>query len=160
MIKLKNHLPIALGGGFLFFLIDQICKYFAHTNPHFSQYFIEPWLSFELFKNPGIAFGLPLQNSIVLIITPFIILYLILFLTKPSTKTSQQQTWGSILVIAGALSNYFDRILFGYTIDYIRILNSVINLGDISILIGVIYLILQKQKPAVDKYSIDPPKKR
>ncbi len=138
----KNLLLPSLAGGFFVLLIDQTIKYFMRTNPNFSFYLLKPWLGLEFFQNPGIAFSIPLQNSLIIFLTPFIILYLIVWLQKQRNKPDVfLKITGSILIISGAVSNYVDRILFNYTIDYLRILNSVINLADISIILGVMLLL-------------------
>ena len=49
-----------------------------------------------------------------------------------------------ILIISGALSNFIDRILFGATIDYIRIFTGVINLADVMIVVGLFTFCNQK----------------
>lgn len=105
----------------------------------------------ELFKNPGIAFSLPLPNGIIILITPFILIYLVLLLGKKINQSDNRlTTLGLTLILSGAVSNYIDRILFGYTIDYIRILNSVINLADVSIVLGVSILAIKHLPNSVD----------
>ena len=54
--------------------------------------------------------------------------------------------FGLVLVIAGASSNLIDRVFFGFTIDYLRILTSVINVADIMIISGVLILLLPKKE--------------
>ena len=53
----------------------------------------------------------------------------------------------ALIVIIGALGNIFDRLTYGFTIDYIIILNRLaINLSDIIIIIGVLGLLTISQK--------------
>jgi len=42
------------------------------------------------------------------------------------------------LIIAGALSNFIDRLFFGAVLDYFKIYTSVFNLADLAILAGVL----------------------
>lgn len=142
MLTKKIPLLPSLAGGFFVLLFDQTIKYFMRINPNFSFYLLKPWLGLEFFQNPGIAFGIPLQNSLIIFFTPLIILYLVVWLQKQRSKPDVSlKITGSILIMSGAVSNYADRILFNYTIDYLRILNSVINLADMSIISGVILLL-------------------
>lgn len=128
----------------LFLLLDQLLKYFARLNPDYTYYLWPPWLGWEYFGNTGIAFSLPIPNWLVVFSTPFILLGLILFLYKKPLVTSY---WLPVtLIFAGAISNYFDRILFGVTIDYLRILTSIINLADVMIVGGAMLLIVKSYK--------------
>ena len=60
------------------------------------------------------------------------------------------------LIIAGSLSNLFDRFSRGYVVDYLRIKKKVadkvvFNLGDVFILLGSLMLPLVGKKKAVLK---------
>ena len=138
----KNRLLIYILGGFLFSL-DQALKYLARINP--TNIFVwKKILGWEYYENIGAAFNLPLPNSLVILLTPIIIFGMIVFFLKKKNNNFINDP-GTILIILGAVSNYIDRILFGITIDYIRILTSVINLADVMIVAGVILLILESK---------------
>ncbi|OGH85994.1 MAG: hypothetical protein A2493_03255 [Candidatus Magasanikbacteria bacterium RIFOXYC12_FULL_33_11] len=130
--------------GFLF-ILDQSFKYFAYSNQNFKFYLLKPWLGWEYFPNPGIAFGIPVPQIIIWILTPLILLGLSLWWRKNNHKTDRFYL-GVCFVFAGAISNLIDRIVFSITIDYFRVLTSVMNLADIIIIIGAIYLLYQKKK--------------
>ena len=52
-----------------------------------------------------------------------------------------------IPVLAGALSNLIDRIVYGHTVDYVLIFTGVINLADVMIVGGfVVYFLMMKSK--------------
>lgn len=143
----KSQLISALFTGTSLLIIDQLCKKLVLANPNFSIYIFNPWLGWEFFQNPGVAFGIPIPGWIMSIITPPIVLSLIIFLYKkyPEPKTFTREIWGLLLIIFGAASNFIDRLLLNYTVDYIRILYSVINLADIMILCGLLCLLQTKQ---------------
>lgn len=141
----KNHLRLYfLLSGFLFTL-DQILKYFAQNNQTFHFYIIKPWLGWEYFPNLGIAFGLPIPQIIILILTPIILLTLGFWWSKNKHKTNIFYL-GICLVFAGAISNLIDRIVFSITIDYFRVFTSVMNLADIIIVVGAILLLSKATK--------------
>ena len=140
---------IVLLGGFLFFaffaFLDQWLKFFARTHREYTHYIIEPWIGWEYLGNGGVAFGIPVPNTLLLIVTPFILLFLSRFFLqhkKPSTTLCVAY----ILILGGALSNFIDRLLFGITIDYFRILTSVFNVADIMIVVGAGLLIVEEYK--------------
>lgn len=145
----KNHLILSICSGGFFILLDQLLKHFARTSPGATWYVIKPWLGWEFFENPGIAFSLPFPNWLIVIATPLIILGLIIFWLQK--KTSPGVFFGLSLVISGAISNYIDRVLFGVTIDYLRLLTSVINLADISIFLGALFILFAEWKTSKNK---------
>lgn len=152
MTTLKNWLVSFTLVGFFITVLDQLIKWWTVANPSISKYLIEPWLGWELFLNPGVAFGLPLPNWLLVVSTPFLLLGLVLYTTKKyqSPKTSGQEIAGLVLIIFGALSNYIDRVIRTSTIDYIRILYSIINLADILIVFGLL-LIIKGELRRIDK---------
>lgn len=92
-----------------------------------------------VFINDGIFFGIylnPIILSIILILVFILIIYYRKFFSnRPSLK----------MVVAGIIMNITDRFVWGGVIDYINILNILfINLADVIILIGIIYLIYSK----------------
>jgi len=140
----------AIGGCFL--LVDQAFKYFARNNPDFSYHIVDPWLGWELFLNPGIAFSLPFPNMLLVILTPIVVfglgVYLVRHIKKAQSWGGQHDwlTFGLLLIIFGATSNYVDRLVFAVTIDYLRILTSVINIADVMIVSGAILLLIPQRK--------------
>ena len=136
----KIHLIIYfLMSGFFLFL-DQILKYIARGNTEFSFYVWKKYLGWEYFENSGIAFSLPFPNWLIIILTPTILFGLFYFVTRKKRQTIFY--FGIFLIFAGAISNFIDRVLFGITIDYLRILTSVINLADVMIVVGAGMIIL------------------
>lgn len=145
---LKNRQMFLFFGGFLFAL-DQACKYVARTHPEVSVYILKPWLGWEFFANPGIGFSLPFPNAILIIATPIILLIILYFLGQ---KKHELFSLSLILIFAGALSNFIDRLLFAVTIDYIRIATAVINIADLLIVAGALIILHKsfRQKTEVE----------
>ncbi len=139
-INQSHYLSYGIGG-ITFFCIDQISKQFALTHPEVTWYLISPWIGFEVFFNPGVAFGIPIPNILIITITPLLIIWCIYTLR---TYTNNLHIKGALFILcAGALSNFIDRVWYSITIDYIRIGTSIINIGDILIVVGATILIYQ-----------------
>lgn len=149
-MKKNNHLLVyIMVSGFLFF-IDQLLKYFARINQGYSFYLWKPWLGWEYFGNTGIGFSLPVPNWLVVVVTPMVLLGLIYWFFKTyKSKPFIIYHLSFILIIFGAVSNYIDRVLFGITIDYLRLLTGIFNLADLMIIIGVIILVVNIKKKTV-----------
>jgi len=74
-------------------------------------------------------------------------LVLLFWFKKSFTHASRNTYHISLgLILFGALSNYIDRVLFGATIDYIRLFTAVINLADVMIVGGVGLLLVKSYK--------------
>lgn len=126
----------------LFLLTDQILKWQAWHN-WTSPHLIFPYFGWQLFLNPGVAFGLPLSNTLTVIITlPMIGLIGYLFfneLKKNPPTPNLLLAWS--MVFAGAISNLIDRIIYSQVVDYFLVGTAVINIGDALIVGGlIIYL--------------------
>jgi signal peptidase II len=140
--KIRLTIYLFVSGFFLF--LDQILKYFARINSEFNFYIWKKYLGWEYFENVGVAFSLPFPNWLIIILTPIILLGLLYFITKKKRKNIFYL--GIFLIFAGAISNFIDRVLFGVTIDYLRILTGVINLADVVIVVGAGIVLFESRK--------------
>jgi lipoprotein signal peptidase len=134
----KHSRLIIFSSGFLF-ILDQLLKYFARTNPYYRFYLWKHYLGWEYYLNQGIAFGIPFNNTLLVILIPIILVGLLFFYYKKNPSFCI--LFGLYLIFAGALSNLIDRSFYAMTIDYIRIFTSIINLSDVAIITGAILLI-------------------
>lgn len=139
----KRHTIVILSGVFCI-VVDQTFKYVAQTSQDHAFYLIPHLVGWEYFENPGIAFGIPVPQSIIIPLTLLIVIIALLFLKKKSI--TRQKFLGVILITAGAISNLIDRVLYGFTIDYIRIITSILNIADILIILGAFLLIRENKK--------------
>lgn len=151
----------------LLIIIDQISKYIIRVKGGFY------------ICNRGIAFGLEMSSAIIFLVLVAVVLFVFSNLKtqisisnkapNPKSKNFAFRNWDFIkncklkikncrkihlpllLIIAGAISNLTDRVLFGCVIDFIDLkFWPVFNLADIYITIGaiaVIIEILRKNKP-------------
>jgi signal peptidase II len=145
--------PIIFLTGVFLFVLDQVLKYFSYTFPQSARYIVEPWLGWEYFGNPGIAFGIMLPNWIVLVGTP--LLLGVLFSVFKKNISFLYAHIGFVFIVCGALSNYIDRLFFGVTIDYFRIGTSIINLADVMIVTGLLNLIITPEKKKDEDSALD-----
>jgi lipoprotein signal peptidase len=135
----KKHIKIVVLCVFLF-TIDQILKLLSYRYPEVTIYLINPYIGWEHFLNPGIAFGIPIPRILVLITTPIILIALYFILIRKNHHNNLRY-YAYLLVFIGSLSNLTDRIRIGFTIDYIRLSTSILNLADAMIFFGIILFI-------------------
>lgn len=121
----------------------------------FSNFF-----SITYARNYGAAFGF-LENAIphirdILMYSIAPIACVIILSISYYTKDNQlSQLLALSLIFGGALGNYFDRINYGYVVDFIdlhwqkKVYFPTFNIADIAIVLGMILMIwtLLKEKP-------------
>lgn len=134
MLLKKAPLIISFLSGLFFIVLDQILKFIAHSNPNNAYYLWKPWIGWEYFQNTGVAFSIPFPYPILIVLTPLLLIWFVIQIKKQKTTTLFNT--GMIFIIAGATSNLIDRVLFNFTIDYIRIFTSIFNLADVAIVAG------------------------
>jgi lipoprotein signal peptidase len=93
-----------------------------------------------LHKNPGIAFNIPLPLGIVLPIT-LVALMVFAVIAYKNRLTNILVSLSAVAVMFGATNNGLDRLINGFTTDYIILFRtSAINLSDALIFFGILSL--------------------
>lgn len=102
---------------------------------------LKPFLSLALHRNPGIAFDVPIPLYIVLPIT-LVICGVFSWLVYKRWTSNTPQALAAFAAVIGALGNGIDRLLNGFTTDYLIFFKtSAINLSDVLILLGIVGVI-------------------
>ena len=134
----------------LLVVLDLFSKDYAANNFSFAQSYITfiPFIDFLLIYNSGIAFGIfdgygNLASNLLLVITIFILIYLIRLLVKEKVQIAK---FALSLITAGALGNIIDRFIDGKVTDFLHLeLGSfsffIFNLADAFITLGAILII-------------------
>ena len=102
----------------------------------------DPWFFFSLLKNRGLAFGIPADPLWVIVPTALVLVVLLWQLLK-YFRLGRDRVWlGLFFLFLGAVSNFFDRVVYGFVIDYVHVgWYPVFNLADAMIVAGIIGLI-------------------
>lgn len=133
---------------FCFFIIDLISKQIIVNviSLHKSITIIKNFFYLTYTRNTGAAFSILEDSRILLLIITVIALFFInKFMNKETIKGIENFIYG--IIVGGILGNLFDRIVFGYVIDFLdfKIFGynyPVFNLADTFIVVGVIILII------------------
>lgn len=133
-----------LGGASIFTigLADALLKAYALQHfPDERTAELQSVLSFALHRNPGIAFDIPIPLIIVLPIT-LVIAAVFARIVYTRWQTHSAQALSALAAVIGALGNAGDRLINGFTTDYLILFRtSAINLSDVLILLGIIGVI-------------------
>ena len=109
------------------------------------------FLNFAIHKNFGLAFDIPFRHELILLISLVIGFFLLQIVWKNVTR-HPDIAFSSILILIGALGNVYDRIVYGFTVDYIIFFGrTALNLSDLMIVLGVVILLLASRRTANHK---------
>ena len=127
------------------FFADQIFKYLAQIFLSGKNYLLfkefYKGIGLHLEKNENIAFSIniPLAVLIFVILVVLVYLFYVLYISYKQKPHNYFSLFYLTLIIAGALSNLFDRFIYGAVIDYIHVfLWPTFNLADVMIVAGVV----------------------
>ena len=146
MSSVKRRLPkkckwLIYFGLFAAFCLDRFAKGWAQEQMH--QIACTSWFDLVPFANTGALFGIPL-NPIFLLVGGVIAFGLLV-----TTFFTPQKPIFFIPIFSlflGASSNLFDRLRYGYVIDYLSIFcRSVWNIADLLVILGVLLFLIHRR---------------
>lgn len=144
-LRSQRILNTALVGAVFLVICDRLLKAIAINVWQQSQEIISG-LSLIFSKNYEVAFSIPTFINPLIVIIPITII-LIFFFVSSIKKRKTDVASALLFIILGAISNLYDRIVYGYIIDYIHIQYfTVFNLADVMICVGVVWLLLNHSK--------------
>lgn len=149
-VLFSRPLPIAVFI-LLALVADQLIKYLVEIYLPFNQaVHVVPMLALYRTYNYGVAFSmLSGMEGWFIVGMRLAVVAFVLWLWKRTPKDRFFAHFGYALIIAGALGNLVDRLMFGYVIDYILFYTetwsfAVFNLADTFITIGAGAIILDE----------------
>ncbi len=133
----------------LFWGIDFVSKLILVKKlfPNQSIVVINNFLNITYVKNTGAAWNIfDNHGFLVLVVSGIIIAGVITYISKNKLNTLIEKI-SYAMILGGAIGNFFDRIYYGYVIDFIDVNifgydYPIFNLADSFIVIGVILLLL------------------
>ena len=149
--KLNKNFYLNFSLVLFIFLIDRISKlYVIHQDKLNSNFEIysSKFLNIHLIWNEGIAFGLFSFNEDYLYnFLSFLILMVIIFIIFMIRKSDLLRKYALLLVLGGALGNFFDRLIYKAVPDFIdfHVGNFhwfIFNVADIFITFGIFFMII------------------
>lgn len=121
-----------------FVLLDRLFKVAAISDQFYPAWQILPFFRLRFMANYHIAFSIPLGGVLLLGLIVVILFFLGLNLWNALRKDERALSSIILLIMGGAASNLYDRIKFGYVIDYFDLdYFTVFNIADCMIVVGV-----------------------
>ena len=149
--KLNKNFYLNFSIVLFIFLIDRISKLYVIYKDKLnfnSEIYSSKFLNIHLIWNEGIAFGLFSFNEDYLYnFLTFLIFVVIIFIIFMIRQSDPVRKYALLLVLGGALGNFFDRLIYKAVPDFIdfHVGNFhwfIFNVSDIFITMGVIVMIL------------------
>lgn len=128
-------------------ILDEWLKFIALQRLPEEGSLVDPGIvAFAIHKNWGVAFDIPFRLEFIILVSVVIGLGL-LRIAYRNRLTHPDITLATGIIVLGALGNLYDRIVYGFTVDYIIVFaRSAINLSDVVIVAGVIALLLSSRR--------------
>lgn len=100
-----------------------------------------PFFDLTYVENTGAAFGMGRGANKLLTVVSIGLVIGLQVLRRRWPKNDPWLQWGALLVTTGAVGNLYDRIAFGYVVDFLHIHHwPVFNVADSCISIGAVML--------------------
>lgn len=132
----------------LFFVLDRFTKYIVQASilslpiPVVKNFF-----TLTFVKNPGVAFGWFPDWRLPPIMMALVMIGIIAYYTFQLPPSERLTRWSLALLVGGAMGNLYDRVLYGYVVDFFlfhigSVDFPVFNVADIAIDVGVVLLFI------------------
>ncbi|MBI5883784.1 MAG: signal peptidase II [Elusimicrobia bacterium] len=138
MARALSHSLLVAG----LFLADRLTKVLAlrHLRP-IDGIPLAPFFHLTYVENTGAAFGMGTRRNGLFIVVAAVLLGGLLHLRRKWPKDNPWLQYGALLVIAGALGNIYDRIAYGFVVDFLDFrVWPVFNLADSCVTVGAFSL--------------------
>ena len=140
------YLLIVLG----LFGIDQITKFIVDSNMALGQSItiVDDFFNLTYVRNTGAGFSILEGQMTFFYVITLVALCFLLYLLFTSNNESKFYILSILMMIAGTLGNFYDRIVYQYVIDFLDFIIigydfPVFNFADICLTVGVgIYLLV------------------
>jgi signal peptidase II len=139
----KNLVSNILLGLVIFSLCRLVQGYLDLKIPVLGIFYFNNFIGFSPYANYGLAFGWLISNYFLIFLNLTIIIFLIIYWFSGFSRPKDSwQNFFLTLIIAGAVSNFYERLTTGFIKDFFVIWHlPVFNLADLFIFLGVVFLI-------------------
>jgi len=109
-----------------------------------------PFFDLTYVENTGAAFGMGRGANKLLTAVSIGLVIALQLMSRRWPKNDPWLQWGTMLVTAGAVGNLYDRVAFGFVVDFLHLHHwPVFNVADSCITVGALMLAWgMKDEPA------------
>lgn len=133
----------------IFFLVDLVSKIIVSNlmNVHDSFVVIKNFFYISYFRNTGGAWSILSNHTWLLTVFSLLIIVFIFGYIYKNKINNKLEMFGYSMILGGSIGNLFDRIVYGYVIDFLdfNIFGynfPIFNLADTFIVLGVMFIVI------------------
>ena len=133
----------------VFLVIDIISKFVITNFLELGESItiIDNFFNITYVRNTGAAWSMFSSNKLFVLLVSCIIIFLVIWYLYKNKVENKIEKIGYSLILGGAFGNLFDRIVYGYVIDFFDFdifsyEYPIFNLADTFIVIGVCLLLI------------------
>lgn len=137
-------------------VMDQLVKAYVVQNIALGQ--IKSWIpnlvSLTYLQNRGAAFSMLQDQQWFFALITFVVMGVAVWYLHKHLEDSWCLVTGLVLIIAGGLGNFIDRVSQGFVVDmfHLDFINfAIFNVADSYLTVGVIVLVLAMLKEEIDE---------
>ncbi|MEI7481904.1 MAG: signal peptidase II [Elusimicrobiota bacterium] len=126
------------------FSLDRLTKALTLKYLYLKSEVILPFLRFTYVENTGVAFGMFRDSNNFFIVFSVILIAALIVMRLKYSGQGLAASVGLALVLGGALGNLYDRLAYGFVVDFFdfSFFPAVFNIADSAITVGAFFLIL------------------
>ncbi|MCX5786100.1 MAG: signal peptidase II [Elusimicrobia bacterium] len=135
------------------FFLDRAAKYLALNYLQLRPLKLAPFFKLTYVENTGVAFGMFQERNAVFLALSAALVAGLLLARKKLTAHGPVAELGLAIVLGGALGNIYDRIAYGFVVDFfdLSFFPAVFNVGDSAITVGAALLAWGMRDKAGDR---------
>ncbi|OGR53002.1 MAG: signal peptidase II [Elusimicrobia bacterium GWA2_62_23] len=124
------------------FLLDRLTKAAAVDRLYMKSVQVLPFFRLTWAENTGVSFGLFTNNNLFFLVFSALLVCALLLFRRRLQAHGRAAAVGLALVLGGALGNLYDRIAYGFVVDFLdfSFFPAVFNAADSAITVGALLL--------------------
>ncbi|MCM2268061.1 MAG: signal peptidase II [Elusimicrobiales bacterium] len=124
------------------FALDRLTKGWALDRFYMKSVQVLPFFRLTYAENTGVSFGLFSDNNLFFLIFSAGLVCVLLYLRRRIQAHGRAAAAGLALVLGGAVGNLYDRIAYGFVVDFLdfSFFPAIFNAADSAITVGALLL--------------------